>query len=119
MTCTSCASHVERELKKISDYDWLIFTSKHAVESFFKKYFKVHKNLTPLKSVKVASIGFETTRGIRKYGLRVNLEPKESSAKGLAREKAFSRAKNLKIFMPQYSELPSFDFSLVEVITKI
>lgn len=97
----SATQKIKQELKKISDYDWLIFTSKHAVESFFKKYFKVYKNLGALKFVKVASVGPETSRSIRSHGLRVSLEPKKSSVKDLAREKAFSRTHNLKIFMPQ------------------
>lgn len=98
---TPLTKSIKQELKNISDYDWLIFTSKHAVKSFFKKYFKIHKNLRALKSVKVASIGPETAHAIRKQGLRVDLVSKKSSAQDLAQEKAFSRAKNLKIFMPQ------------------
>lgn len=92
---------IKHELKEISDYDWLIFTSKQAVESFFKKYFKIHKSLRALKSVKVASIGPETAHAIRKNGLRVSLVPKKQSAKGLAQAKLFRTTRNLKIFMPQ------------------
>jgi len=60
--------------------DWITFTSSSAVEGFFKN---VDTELVRQANVKLASIGPETTKKLREYGLTVRIEAQTHTAEGL------------------------------------
>lgn len=98
---TRMTAKLKQELKRISSFDWIVFTSSRAVSSFLSKYDKVHDDFRALTGLKIAAIGSKTAKKLKTEKLWVDLIPKESSAKGLAAESVFKRKKNLKIFIPQ------------------
>ncbi len=95
---------LRQELRKISQYDWLIFTSKRSVSYFFKKYERAHRSTLSLKTVKIAAIGKVTAKAIKERGLKVDFLPQQSSSQGLIKASVFKRKKGLKIFIPRASD---------------
>lgn len=98
-----------RELKRVSSYDWLVFTSARAVRFFRAAYDAVHSDVRPLSRVKIAAVGARTARELKAEGLWTDLVAKVPSAAGLARERVFAKTKGLRIFLPQaFDARPDF-----------
>jgi len=56
-------------------FDWVVFASPNAVDSFFAEYFKVKSDLRGLGPVKFAAVGPATARKLRELHLQVDLQP--------------------------------------------
>ena len=64
-----------REIDRINDYKWIVFTSPEGVEIFFKKLTKVGMDIRGLGSIKFAAIGSATKAAIQKRNVMVELMP--------------------------------------------
>lgn len=86
-----------QSLDQFDKYDWTVFTSSNAVESFVA--IARNRNLD-LSRVKIAVVGSETAERCKEINLEVSLVPAEFSAAGLLKE--FSKMNLLckKIFIP-------------------
>lgn len=82
-------------LDRISEYDWLVFTSVNGVRSFFERLFERGKDLRALGGVRLAAIGPATAEALDRFHLRADLVPpsfrSESLAEALAGVAAGSR----------------------------
>jgi len=85
---------LDRAIRNIKVFDWLVFTSPNGVESFFKRWHLIRKNARLPKLLRVAVIGPATKAAARSHGVRVHLEPEQYQAEGLLR--AF-RANRIRI----------------------
>lgn len=74
---------LDEAIGRITDYDWLIFTSSNGVKYFFRRLFEKDVDIRELRGVKICAIGTKTEEEIRKYGLKVDLVPEEFRAEGL------------------------------------
>jgi uroporphyrinogen III methyltransferase/synthase len=63
-------------------FDWLVFTSANAVESFMTKLLE-RRDVRDLKGVRVCAVGPATAARIEKYGIRVDVVPAEHHAEGV------------------------------------
>jgi len=88
-------------IKKINDYDWIIFTSVNGVSQFFKNFFSEFDDIRSLGNIKIAAIGSETARNINSYGLKVNLVPRKFIAEALVSEFKTRKISNQKILIPR------------------
>lgn len=88
-------------IKKISDYDWIIFTSVNGVNQFFKNFFSEFDDIRFLGNIKIAAIGSETAKNINSYGLKVNLVPKKFIAEALVSEFKKRKISNQNILIPR------------------
>jgi uroporphyrinogen-III synthase len=70
---------VRAPLHALDHYDWLIFTSKHAVKFFIKALWD-ERIVLPKKMPRIAAVGPETARAVTRAHLRVDVLPKRSSA---------------------------------------
>jgi uroporphyrinogen III methyltransferase / synthase len=61
--------------KDISEYDWLIFKSRHAVEVFFKFLYNNNIDVRILKDIKIAAIGEPTAQKLKEKGIIPNIVP--------------------------------------------
>lgn len=68
----------------VLDADWLVFTSKNGVESFFEAFLKRGGDLRSLAGVKIAAIGAKTAQFLQQCGLRADLTPDEFHSSALA-----------------------------------
>lgn len=74
---------LDRAIKRLSTYDWAIFTSVNGVKYFFERLYKTGYDIRELKGVRICAIGPMTAKAIEKLGIRVDLTPKEFKAEGL------------------------------------
>ncbi|RJQ59331.1 MAG: uroporphyrinogen-III synthase [Stygiobacter sp.] len=88
---------LNQSLEQFEKYDWLIFTSSNAVESFVAI---TRQRKIELSHTKIAVVGNETAERCKEHKLEVSLIPTEFSTAGLLKE--FSKIDLIgeKIFIP-------------------
>lgn len=92
---------LDNHLKNIRDFDWVIFTSRYAVEYFFKRLNSIGYDSRILRDIKIAAIGESTNNRLRGYGVNADLIPELESSKGLLSELKKINLKNRRIFFPR------------------
>ena len=76
-------TQLDEAIDKIGSYDWITLTSGNGVKFFFQRLFKKDIDIRELKGIKICAVGSKTASAIRKFGIRVDLIPKEFNAEGL------------------------------------
>ncbi|MEW6041213.1 MAG: uroporphyrinogen-III C-methyltransferase [Elusimicrobiota bacterium] len=95
-------SGLRKEIDKIKQYDWIIFTSANGVMSFFKLFMCLIKDVRKLGHIRIGSIGPGTTSEIAKYGIRADVTAKQAVAEGLIKElESVDKWKNKKVLIPR------------------
>jgi uroporphyrinogen-III synthase len=74
---------LDRALRNLRNYDWLILTSVNGVEAFSGRLRKLHIARKELEHLRVAAIGPATRKAIEKAGLRVEVVPREYVAEAV------------------------------------
>ncbi len=72
-------------LAKLSEYDWVIFTSANGVEFFFDAVTKLGKDARVLGPVKIACIGDRTAEKLASFAIRPDFVPDKFTSKDLAK----------------------------------
>lgn len=70
-------------IRKVGEFDWVIFTSVNGVERFFRRFFEICDDIRDLAGPRLGAIGPVTSAEIRKHGLKVDLLAKEFVAEGV------------------------------------
>ncbi len=70
--------------KQLSRADWLIFTSKNGVNSFFRQFREKEMDMRSLAFVKIAAIGGKTAETLEEMGLYADLIPEDFNSDALA-----------------------------------
>lgn len=91
----------DSHLKNISDFDWLIFTSRYGVKYFFERLAALGLDSRSLGLSQIAAIGTSTKNALMEHGINPDLIPKEESSAGLVREFNKINLKGKKIFLPR------------------
>ncbi|MEM7008364.1 MAG: uroporphyrinogen-III C-methyltransferase [Thermodesulfobacteriota bacterium] len=92
---------LDRAIKTISDYDWIIFTSVNGVKSFFNRLRELNKDIRSLHKAKIAAIGSATCEEINQLGLNVDIIPDEFKAEGLISKLNKKNLKNSRVLIPR------------------
>lgn len=74
---------LDKTIDQIDTYAWLIFTSQNGVRFFFDRLFEKGVDIRRLGGIRICAIGAKTEAAVNKFGLRVDLVPKEFNAEGL------------------------------------
>jgi len=74
---------LDSAIKKINQYDWLVFTSTNGVEGFMKRVLALGKDLRIFANIKIAVIGSATRDALAGYHLKADLIPKKFVAESL------------------------------------
>ncbi len=74
---------MDREIRRIGDYDWVVFTSINGVQSFFDRMRRLGKDARIFSGVRIAAIGEATARALAERGLRSDLVPREFTSLAL------------------------------------
>lgn len=90
----------DRQLKEISGFNWIIFTSRYAVQYFFQRLNKIGFDTRLLKDAKIAAIGTSTAARLRVLGIIADLVPKVETSKGLLNALSKVSLKGKTIFLP-------------------
>lgn len=77
---------LKSSIERLSDYNFLVFTSVNGVEIFFKELFQMGYDSRKLGGLKLASVGPKTSAKLREYGINPDIEPERYVAEDLAEE---------------------------------
>jgi uroporphyrinogen III methyltransferase/synthase len=103
-------SNADPTLKKLSSFDWLVFTSTNGVKFFFQRLNQIGLDARALAPAKVAAMGKTTAEMLKDHGIIPDLTPKLESTAGLLDEfqKIGIKNKNFLLVRPQNptSQLP-------------
>jgi uroporphyrinogen III methyltransferase/synthase len=103
-----------RALAKISDFDWLIFTSGNGVSIFFETLQVLNKDARVFGSAKIAAIGSETADRLSEFGIKPDFVPSVFTGKELGKQlMCFTDLRGKKILLLR-SRLASNE--LVEIL---
>lgn len=95
---------IDRAIRSLSRYDWLVFTSANGVESFFNRLGHLKKDLRDLHGVKIAAVGPATARPVEGKGIRVDLVADEFRGEGLAAKMATKRIRGQRVLIAQAAQ---------------
>ncbi len=84
-----------RALARISDYDWVVFTSKNGVEAAFRLAEEIRRKERP----RIAAIGPATAAALRRRGVEPDLIPERYVAEAVL--EALGDVRGLKILLPR------------------
>jgi uroporphyrinogen-III synthase len=76
---------LDRALKNLNHYDWLILTSVNGVEALWARLRKLRLAKKSLRHLKIAAIGPATRKEIAKRGLKVDMVPDEYVAESVVK----------------------------------
>lgn len=74
---------LDRALRRIDRYDWLILTSVNGVQALFSRLRKLRMSRRHLRRLQVAAIGPATKAAVERHGLRVRVMPAEYVAESV------------------------------------
>jgi uroporphyrinogen III methyltransferase/synthase len=75
-------SELERVCAEAGTFDWIVFTSGNAVDSFMDRLLAI-SDVRDLKGVRICAIGPSTASRLARYGIRVDLMPPEFRAEAV------------------------------------
>jgi uroporphyrinogen III methyltransferase/synthase len=78
-------SPFEQALQNLKEYSWLVFTSSIGVDVFFNNLISNEIDVRSLSHLKIACVGTETEREIKKFGINADYRPDEFNGAALAR----------------------------------
>ena len=91
---------IDKAVKNIKKYDYLIFTSANAVSAFFERYFSKGMDARALSGKKIISVGKVSSLELKKYGIVPDIVPSESSQAGIIDVLKDADIKGKKILFP-------------------
>lgn len=80
---TVSQAQIEKLISRLSDYDWVIFTSVNGVEILFRQLKNCRFDARHFKGVRIAAIGPTTAATLEKHGLLADYVPAEYVAEGI------------------------------------
>jgi len=92
---------LEAAVVEVSSFDWIIFASANAVDSFMSRLL-ASGDVRELKGVKLGTVGPSTASRLQRYGMRVDLMPAEYRAEGVVEAmKAEGPLKGTRVLLPR------------------
>ncbi len=95
---------VDRALKRLADYDYLIFTSVNGVERFFERLRTRKVDVRDLHGSRVVAIGPATAAAVEARGLRVEAVAAEYRAEGLVRLLGGKALEGTRVLIPRATQ---------------
>ena len=95
---------LDRAIKHLSDYDWLVFTSVNGVEMFFDRLFANQKDARALGHIRTASIGPATAERLLGYGISSDIIPESYRAESVIEAFKNIPVKEARVLLPRAAE---------------
>ena len=89
---------LDREIGRLSDFDWLVLTSSNGVEAFFGRLQQAGKDSRALAGIKIAVVGQKTARSLQQYGITADFIPPDFIADALVSSFPISPASQRILF---------------------
>uniref|UniRef100_UPI00286EA716 uroporphyrinogen-III C-methyltransferase n=1 Tax=Chamaesiphon sp. VAR_69_metabat_338 TaxID=2964704 RepID=UPI00286EA716 len=91
---------LDREIERLTDFDWLILTSSNGVDGFFARLTRSGRDSRALAGVKIAVVGQKTAQALQQHGINPDFIPPDFVADALVGHFPTSPA-NLRILFPR------------------
>ena len=98
---------LDRAIKNLRDYDWIVFTSVNGVDRFLGRLRERGRDIRDLYGIKVAAIGSKTAQSLERAGIAVETVPRDFRAEGLIEIFSGIDIKDKKILIPRAKEARS------------
>lgn len=92
---------LDRAIRRIEAYQWLVFTSGNGVEKFLSRYRQLGRDLRDLRGIRVAAIGPATEKALAERGLNVEILAEEFKAEGLLQSLQGKLVKGTRVLIPR------------------
>jgi len=92
---------LDRAIKSLSRYDWILFTSVNGVRYFFKRLGVQKKDTRYLKGINIGAIGPETAAVLIDMGINPDLIPDQYWAEGVVERLKRSVLNGKRILLPR------------------
>ena len=83
-----------RAAANAGSFDWIVFTSANAVESFMTAFLDGSRDVRSLKGPRLCTVGSGTAERLARYGIKVDLIPDEFRAEAVGRGDDAGRARS-------------------------
>ncbi len=92
---------LDRAIRRLHQYDWVLFTSANGVRRFFDRLVAARKDVRALGSARLCAIGPATAKELAGYGLRPDVVPNEYRAEGIVQALKKYDLRSKKILLPR------------------
>lgn len=94
---------VDREIKNLSSFHWLVFTSANGVKKFLERFLQLGFDIRALSNLKIACIGPSTAHALKPFHIHPDLIPERHDAEGLI-EALLPLVKDRKVLLARARE---------------
>lgn len=95
---------LDRAIKAIENYNWLLFTSVNGVKYFLKRLEVMGKDVRDLKGIRIGAIGPKTAEAWHDLGIKPDLMPDEYLAEAVVADLKKWGIRGTKILLPRASK---------------
>jgi len=92
---------LDKAIKSLSDYHWVIFTSVNGVKFFMDRLKSAALDVRELKGIKLAAIGPKTAETLEKFGLTADFIPPEYRAEAILEGLKNENLGRLRFLLPR------------------
>ncbi len=92
---------LDKAIRDIESYDWIIFTSANAVRFFMERLRELGLDIRMLKGIGICTVGPKTAESLGTFGLRADLIPAEFKAEGVLAALGNEKVKGKKFLIPR------------------
>ena len=97
----SDTAEVDKALRNLDSYDWVLLTSANGVEAFFRRLGDLGLDARALKDVKVGAIGPATAEALEQHGIRADFVPDVYTSEGLVAGLADRQVAGCRFLLPR------------------
>ncbi|MFQ5826031.1 MAG: uroporphyrinogen-III C-methyltransferase [Dehalococcoidia bacterium] len=92
---------LDSALNRLSEYNWLIFTSSNGVEAFFERLKHMGRDGRALHAAKICAIGGATAQELERHGIASDLVPQEYSSQGILHSLKAEEVRGRRFLLPR------------------
>ena len=93
-------SELDATLKKVADYNWVLFASANAVESIFKRLELQGNDARALAGTTIGAIGPATAQALARRGITADFVPSRPVSEAIIRELSGREWKGVSVLLP-------------------
>ncbi len=92
---------LDESIRRIGEFDWVIFTSVNGVERFFQRFFEIRDDIRDMAGPRIGAIGPVTASSVRNLGIKVDLLAKEFIAEGVLAQLSGEEVRGRRFLIPR------------------
>ncbi len=95
---------LDQALTDLRRYQWILFTSIHAIHAFFGRLYEKNLDARALNGCRLGAVGTVTAECLEKYGIKADLLPEKFTGEGLAAALEGAGVQGAEILLPRALE---------------